>query len=75
MLSLRKKWDTLKATYIRSKKKTASGSGAAAGKPYRYREIMSYLDDTEKPRDSNQLGGVELDTFTSDDLKTPQKSN
>lgn len=55
--AIRKKWDSLKASYIRSKKKLPTGSGGKT-KNYKFAQLMSFLDDTGEPRKTNQLGGA-----------------
>lgn len=67
MKAVKKKWETLKATYYRSKKRIASGS-AASGKAYKYETQLSFLDDTAEPRPSKDLGGTKTQVDVAEEL-------
>lgn len=46
---IKKKWDSIRSAYIRSKKILPSGSGTTQ-KIYKYARMLSFLDDTHIPR-------------------------
>lgn len=58
VLLVRRRWDSLKATYMRSKKRIPSGSAGNEYHKYKYATLLSFLDDTAEPRISRQIGGA-----------------
>lgn len=68
------KWDKLKAAYLRSKKTVPSGSSGKNKKDYKYAASMSFLDDTQLPRPSSDLGGTNSDRDSSASPANPVKS-
>lgn len=65
---VRKKWDSLKGSYTRAKKRVPSGS-AAINISFKYMSSMSFLEETAKPRASNELGGKSTAVHPPDGMK------
>ena len=69
----RRKWKSLRDTYLREKKKEGekrSGSAAGQGKKWKYSAVLSFLDPFIAPREmsSNMARGVEEDGAAEESL-------
>lgn len=75
---IRKKWDSLKGSYVRRKKRVPSRSTLThySEIKFKYFESMSFLDDTDQPRSTMQLGyAFELDMQSPSPITSPTNNN